>query len=139
MRKLAFLIGGLLFGYGLAYSGMARPEVVLSFLQLTDFGLLLVLGVAVVITFITYHAARHFLKKPLQAKKFEKKDNPPSKNTIIGAVIFGLGWGLSGLCPGSALASIGIGNLPVLYGIGGMFLGAYASSFTNYKKRPSSD
>ena len=46
-------------------------------------------------------------------------------DTIIGAIIFGLGWGLSGLCPGSAMASLGVGNLPSLIGIAGMFIGAY--------------
>jgi uncharacterized membrane protein YedE/YeeE len=40
-------------------------------------------------------------------------------------VIFGVGWGLSGLCPGAAVASVGIGNGPVLIGLAGMFLGAY--------------
>ncbi len=44
---------------------------------------------------------------------------------MIGAIIFGVGWGLSGLCPGAALSSLGVGNLPVIIGIGTMFLGAY--------------
>jgi len=62
----------------------------------------------------------------VEAGVLNKKNKPVKKNTIIGAVIFGIGWGLSGICPGSALASIGIGNLPILYGIAGMFVGAYA-------------
>ncbi|MEF8822151.1 MAG: DUF6691 family protein, partial [Halovenus sp.] len=40
--------------------------------------------------------------------------------------IFGVGWGLSGICPGAAYASLGVGNWPILYALGGMFLGAYA-------------
>jgi uncharacterized membrane protein YedE/YeeE len=40
-------------------------------------------------------------------------------------VIFGAGWGLSGICPGAAYASLGIGNVPILWAVGGMFVGAY--------------
>jgi uncharacterized membrane protein YedE/YeeE len=48
-----------------------------------------------------------------------------SKRTILGAMIFGVGWGLSGQCPGSSLASLGAGNLPIILGIVSMFIGAY--------------
>ena len=51
-----------------------------------------------------------------------KRGFPPD---IIGAAIFGVGWGISGQCPGSAIASLGVGNIPVLIGIVSMFLGAY--------------
>jgi len=47
-----------------------------------------------------------------------------SKNVISCAVIFGVGWGLSGQCPGSALASLGMGNLPILVGLAAIFIGA---------------
>jgi uncharacterized membrane protein YedE/YeeE len=57
--------------------------------------------------------------------EFKKRKRTLNKRTVIGAIIFGVGWGISGLCPGSAMASLGIGNLPVLIGIAGMFLGAY--------------
>lgn len=48
-----------------------------------------------------------------------------SRNVIVGAVFFGIGWGLSGQCLGSAVASLGTGNLPVFVGIAAMFIGAY--------------
>ena len=44
---------------------------------------------------------------------------------IVGAAIFGVGWGISGQCPGSAIASIGMGNIPILVGVISMFFGAY--------------
>jgi uncharacterized membrane protein YedE/YeeE len=48
-----------------------------------------------------------------------------SVRTIVGAAIFGVGWGLSGVCPGPAIAGIGDGNWPLLLALAGMFAGAY--------------
>jgi hypothetical protein len=119
------VIGGLLFGFGLALSGMTKPEVVLSFLQLEDLGLILVLGGAAGVTMMTMQIMPRLRSSPLLGNDFSVKDTVCDRRTIIGSVIFGIGWGLSGLCPGSAVASVGIGNYPVLVGIGAMFLGAY--------------
>jgi len=117
--------GGLLFGFGLAISGMAKQEIVLSFLQLKDYGLLLVLGASALITLITINLIPKVMKKPLLGGEFKKRERLFTKNIIIGATIFGIGWGISGQCPGSAIASLGTGNIPVLLGLAAMFLGAY--------------
>jgi hypothetical protein len=124
-RNLVVLLGGILFGFGLAYSGMTKQEVVLSFLQLKDLGLLLVLGGAVIVAFLAVNVFARFLKQPLLGGKFKPRRLPISRNVIIGAIIFGVGWGLSGQCPGSALASLGTGNLAILIGLVAMFIGAY--------------
>jgi len=126
IAKHAFVfIGGVLFGFGLAFGGMAKQEIVVSFLQLQDFGLILLLGASAIVTAITINLAPKIIKKPLLNGEFKKRKRILNKRTVIGAIIFGLGWGLSGLCPGSALASVGVGNLPALIGIAGMFIGAY--------------
>ena len=126
IAKHAFVfIGGIIFGFGLAFGGMAKQEIVLSFLQLQDLGLILLLGASAIVTAITINLAPKIIKKPLLNGEFKKRKRILNKRTIVGAIIFGLGWGLSGLCPGSALASVGVGNLPALIGIAGMFIGAY--------------
>ena len=117
--------GGILFGFGLAFGGMAKQEIVLSFLQLEDLGLLLLLGGSALVTALTINIVPKILKKPILGGEFKKRTRTLNKRTIIGAIIFGVGWGISGLCPGSAIASLGVGNLPVLIGIAGMFIGAY--------------
>jgi uncharacterized protein len=127
-------IGGLLFGFGLAFSGMTQPEIVLSFLQLKDLGLLLILGIAAGLTLITYQIIKKRINKPIVSNSFDPYPKILRKDALIGAVIFGIGWGISGLCPGSALASIGIGNMPILIGIGGMFLGSYVQGAYFSKK-----
>ena len=125
-RNIVLFIGGITFGFGLSWGGMSKPEVVLSFLQLKDYGLVLLMGAATVTTFFAINVAPRVLKEPILGGEFKPRTRTLSRNTIIGAIIFGLGWGLSGQCPGSALASLGIGNLPVLIGIAAMFVGAYA-------------
>jgi len=120
------LVGGLIFGFGLAYSHMARPEVVLNFLQFEDFGLLFVMfGGAAVTGVVFFIAPRVLDRAPLTGDRFERRLKSFDRNVLIGGGIFGVGWGLSGICPGAAYASLGIGNVTILWALGGMFLGAY--------------
>ena len=92
---------GLLFGIGLWLSGMANPRKVLDFLDVTgnwDPSLLLVMGGAVAVTLIAF---RPLLKKrPLDLRK--EIDTP----LVLGAALFGAGWGIAGYCPGPALTAL---------------------------------
>ena len=124
-RNIVLFVGGIVFGFGLAVGGMSKPEVVLSFLQLKDFGLIVLMGCATGVTFVAINVVPKFIERPILGGEFKPRTRTLSRNIIIGAVVFGVGWGLSGQCPGSALSSLGIGNLPVLLGIAAMFLGAY--------------
>ncbi|MFD1562345.1 YeeE/YedE family protein [Haloarchaeobius amylolyticus] len=120
------LVGGLIFGFGLGYSHMARPEVVLNFLQFEDFGLVFVMFGAAIVTGVTFFLAPRLLgRAPLTGDQFERRLKPFDRNVLIGGAIFGVGWGLSGICPGAAYASLGIGNVTILWALAGMFLGAY--------------
>jgi uncharacterized membrane protein YedE/YeeE len=124
-RNIVLFVGGIVFGFGLAVGGMSKPEIVLSFLQLKDFGLILLMGAATGVAFVAIKVVPRFVEKPVLGGEFKPRTRTLSRNTLIGAAIFGVGWGLSGQCPGSALSSLGVGNLPVLLGIAAMFLGAY--------------
>ncbi|WP_049972359.1 DUF6691 family protein [Haladaptatus cibarius] len=120
------LVGGLIFGFGLGFSQMAKPEVVLQFLQFDDFGLLFVMGGAAVVTGTTFAVATRLSgNAPLTGKAYTRRLKSFDKNVLVGGGIFGIGWGISGICPGAAYASVGLGNYLILFGIGGMFLGAY--------------
>ncbi|MEM4782365.1 MAG: DUF6691 family protein [Halalkalicoccus sp.] len=121
------LVGGLLFGFGLGYSHMARPEVVLDFLVFRDLGLLFVMfGGSLVAGLAFWVLPRLRDTAPLTRRSYERRLKPFDRNVLVGGTIFGVGWGLSGICPGAAYASLGVGNWPILYAIAGMFLGAYA-------------
>jgi uncharacterized membrane protein YedE/YeeE len=125
VKRFIVFTGGLLFGFGLAFGGMSKPEIVLSFLQLKDLGLLLLLGSSACVTSLTINLAPKFMKHPILGEEFRKRTRVLNRNTIIGAALFGIGWGISGQCPGSALASLGVGNIAILPGLATMFLGAY--------------
>ena len=124
--RVSALIAGGLFGVGLSVSGMANPDKVMNFLNVLgiwDASLLLVLGGAVVTTFIGY---RLVLKRgrPLFDEKFFIPGNTViDKQLILGAVLFGTGWGMTGFCPGPALAGLGFGVYEPWLFVGSMLIG----------------
>ncbi len=119
-------VGGLIFGFGLGFSHMARPEVVLNFLQFEDFGLLFVMGGAAVVTGLAFALVPRLRDRaPLTGDTYGRRLKSFDRNVLIGGSIFGVGWGLSGICPGAAYASLGVGNVTILWAIAGMFAGAY--------------
>ncbi|EMA67126.1 YeeE/YedE family protein [Halorubrum kocurii] len=121
------LVGGLVFGFGLGFSHMARPEVVIDFLTFEDFGLLFVMfGGSIVAGIAFWTVPKLFESAPLTGRPYGRRLKSFDRNVLIGGSVFGVGWGLSGICPGAAYASLGVGNWPILYAIGGMFIGAYA-------------
>jgi uncharacterized membrane protein YedE/YeeE len=137
---LVVLLGGLVFGFGLGLSQMAKPEVVLDFLQFDDLGLLFVMGGAAVVSGVTFFGATRFLDRaPLTGRGYARRMKTMDRNVPIGGAIFGVGWGLSGICPGAAYASVGIGNFPILWAVLGMFLGAYAQGYVRSSRADDTD
>ena len=112
MRVLVGLLAGLLFGAGLAVSQMINPDKVLAFLDVAgawDPSLAFVMLGAVVVTAFGY---RFVLRqpKPLLDDSFSVPTSTDvDGRLVIGAAIFGVGWGLGGYCPGPAIASVGLG------------------------------
>ena len=123
-RGLATLAAGALFGFGLSYATMIRPEVVLSFLRFQDFGLMLVMGGAVIVVAMVYTLAPRLLARPLLDDHFHKHPSTWNRDSALGAALFGMGWGLCGVCPGPAIAGLGAGNWDLLWALAGIALGA---------------
>jgi uncharacterized membrane protein YedE/YeeE len=127
-RALAALFSGIVFGLGLAIAGMTNPRKVLGFLDLAgdwDPSLLLVLGAAVVVAFAGF---RWVLRSgaPLLDTRFDL----PQARTIdapllLGAALFGVGWGISGYCPGPAIASLANGNRELMVFLPTLLLGQW--------------
>ncbi|KTG11533.1 transporter protein [Haloprofundus marisrubri] len=138
--SLVILLGGLVFGFGLGLSQMAKPEIVLDFLQFEDFGLVFVMGGAAVVSGLTFFVATRYLDRaPLTGRGYTRRLKTMDRNVPVGGVIFGVGWGLSGICPGAAYASVGLGNVTILWAILGMFLGAYAQGFARSTRADGTD
>ncbi|MFB6141105.1 MAG: DUF6691 family protein [Halosimplex sp.] len=132
---LVVVLGGMVFGVGLAVSRMTHPEVVLRFLRFEDLGLLLVMGGAAFVTGVVFRLGPQLLGRGLlTGKPLGRRVKSFDRNVLVGGAVFGVGWGLSGICPGAAYASFGVGNLPILWAIAGMFAGAYVQGVARSSK-----
>jgi uncharacterized membrane protein YedE/YeeE len=111
-RLFSALLAGVLFGAGLAVSGMMNPAKVLNFLDLAgswDPSLALVMGAALAVAAPAFRVAVR-REHPLVAPRFEiPKSRRVDAPLLSGAALFGLGWGLVGLCPGPAVAVLTTG------------------------------
>ena len=126
---LVTLLAGALFGFGLSVSTMIQPTVVLGFLRFQDYGLMLVMGGAVVVAMLGYQLAPRLMRRPVLDDHFHTHPAAWNRNTAVGAALFGVGWGLCGVCPGPAIAGLGTGNLDLLWALGGIGLGALAQGW----------
>lgn len=124
-RATEFVVG-LLFGLGLMLAGMTNPAKVLAFLDLAgawDPSLALVMGGAILVGLGAFALAkrrqRTFLGGPLTLPTATAID----RRLLAGSALFGVGWGLAGLCPGPALASLGLGDSRVLVFVAAMLGG----------------
>ena len=128
MTKLSSLISGIIFGIGLTISGMVNPEKVLGFLNIFydwDPSLMFVMIGAILIFSPLYFIFKR-KSRPIFSKNFvvPLKTNI-DKNLIVGAIMFGSGWGLAGLCPGPAISAISFLNTDVYLFVLFMFVGFY--------------
>lgn len=125
-RYLPPLASGILFGAGLTVGGMVDPVRVRGFLDLTgawDPTLAFVMGGALIVMAIAWKL-QGGMKHPIFAEKFSLPDRQDVDARLVGgAALFGIGWGLAGICPGPALASLALVPLKILPFIGAMLLG----------------
>ena len=126
MQSLISLLVGLVFGLGLIVSGMTDPARVLGFLDLAGSwnpSLAFVMGGAIVVALPAFAFAarrqRTLTGAPLQLPTATRID----RRLVLGALAFGAGWGLAGLCPGPALALLVTGNGKVLVFVASMLVG----------------
>ena len=131
-QNLVALFCGLIFGLGLSLSQMIDRDRILGFLDITgnwDSTLLFVLGGAVGVTLITFRFVLR-LSHPIVSEKFylpTKKD--VDSTLVIGAAIFGIGWGIAGYCPGPAITALVIDPVnPALFSLT-LIIGSFLYDF----------
>jgi uncharacterized membrane protein YedE/YeeE len=126
LQITASLIAGTLMGAGLMISGMMNPNKVLSFLDIFgnwDPTLIFVMGGAIFSALPGFWLSRR-LTKPLLANNFQLPDKKNFDRRLVGgAAIFGVGWGLVGLCPGPAISAITTGSPQVIVFVISMTVG----------------
>ncbi len=129
-RVLTALLIGLVFGTGIALSGMINPAKVLNFFDVAgswDPSLAFVMGGALIVTAIGY---RLVLKRP--APLLEARFHLPARRDIdlpllAGAGLFGIGWGIAGFCPGGSIPALGLGEPAALIFVAAMACGIAAT------------
>lgn len=134
------LLAGLIFGLGLMVSGMANPEKVLGFLDIAglwDPSLAFVMGGAIIVGLVAFAVAR---RRTLSFLGFTMKmpaNNRIESRLVIGSMMFGIGWGIAGFCPGPALVALGAGEIKAVVFVASMVAGMMAFEVIERIKRPS--
>lgn len=124
--SLAAFLSGLIFGLGLLLSGMANPEKVLGFLDIAglwDPSLAFVMGGAILVGLVAFAIAR---KRTLSFLGFDMKlpsGTDIDKRLVTGSLIFGIGWGIAGFCPGPGLVALGAGEIKAAVFVAAMVSG----------------
>lgn len=137
---LASLGTGTLFGAGLALSDMVNPDRVLAFLDLAgrwDPSLAFVMGGALFPMAIAYFVSRRMSSPLLDKRFFIPESRVLDRQLILGAVLFGMGWGLVGLCPGPALAGLVLGVWELWLFVAAMLAGMMIHRFAVDRGRPT--
>ncbi|WGR95796.1 YeeE/YedE family protein [Bradyrhizobium sp. ISRA443] len=126
MQILASFICGLIFGAGLLISGMTDPQKVLGFLDIFgawDATLAFVMAGAVAVTAAGFALARHRTAPTFSARFLWPDRSDIDAPLVTGAVLFGIGWGLVGICPGPALVNLAGLTLPIVVFVVAMVVG----------------
>ncbi len=141
MRQIGLaLVAGALFGAGLAFSGMADPAKVRGFLDI--FGawnptLMFVMAGALIPMGLAWRIQAK-LRAPLAAERFNLPDTSRLDARLIGgAVLFGIGWGVAGLCPGPAIADLALAPRPALIFVLAMIAGMGLFKITTSRSAPA--
>lgn len=117
MMTFTSLLAGLVFGLGLIVSGMANPAKVLGFLDLGgswDPSLAFVMGGAVAVAAVAFTFARGRKKSLLGADMKLSTSRVIDRRLVLGSILFGVGWGIAGFCPGPGLVALGMGEVKAL-------------------------
>lgn len=126
MKNFISLLVGVLFALGLGYSGMTQPHIVRGFLDVGanwNWTLMGVMIGAIGVHCITFRLIMR-RKSPLFSDEFKvPSDKKLDRRLILGALIFGLGWGWTGICPGPGIVSLASGEMPFVYFVISMLIG----------------
>lgn len=123
-------IVGLLFGTGIAFSGMANPAKVLNFFDVAgtwDPSLAFVMGGALLVTAIGYRFVLRRAKPVCEARFHLPANRKLDMPLLAGSAVFGIGWGISGFCPGGAIPALGLGETSAWIFVGSMLAGITAA------------
>ena len=140
MNGLAAFAAGLVFGAGLILSGMTDPAKVIGFLDIAgnwDPSLAFVMGGAILIGFFAFRLAARRTRSFLSGAMHLPQRRDIDARLVAGSVVFGVGWGIAGFCPGPALVSFASGVAPAAVFVAAMLFGmALHISLERFLRKP---
>lgn len=125
-QRLICLLLGVVFGFALSRSGPSDYDLIRALFSGKDFTIALVIGTAVVTAAIGMKLLALMGNRGFRGEMISIKKVPLSRFTLVGGILFGIGWALSGACPGTLLAQIGEGKILGLFTALGLVAGTYA-------------
>lgn len=131
MLKVTAFFAGLIFGFGLLLAGMANPAKVLAFLDVSgtwDPSLALVMAGAISVAVVPLNWARRNRQSLLGARMQLPVTTQLDARLIAGSLVFGIGWGIAGICPGPAVATLLTGHWKILIFLSALLAGMYLFS-----------
>ncbi len=137
-RAVEFAVG-LLFGWGLILAGMTDPGKVIGFLDLAgawDPSLAFVMGGAIAVGFFAFALAKKRTTNLFGGALHLPTSRDIDRPLVIGALLFGAGWGLAGFCPGPGIVSMAAGEFKGLVFVAAMVAGMAVFEFTNKRASP---
>ncbi|MET3496614.1 YeeE/YedE family protein [Variovorax boronicumulans] len=140
MIALASLLAGLVFGLGLILSGMADPAKVLGFLDIAgawDPSLAFVMAGAIAVGMVAFMVARRRTVSLLGAQMRLPTARHIDRRLLVGGMLFGVGWGIAGFCPGPGLVALGMGEVKALVFVAAMLAGMGIFELLEGRKRPA--
>ena len=138
MLVLTSLLAGLVFGLGLIVSGMANPAKVIGFLDLAgdwDPSLALVMAGAIAVGVVAFAVARRRMVSFIGAEMKLPTPSRIDRRLVLGSLVFGVGWGVAGFCPGPGLVALGLGEAKAVVFVAAMLAGMGIFELLERRKR----
>lgn len=124
-NRMGYLLTGIFFGFVLSRTGASDYNYIYWMFAGIDLKLALLMGTAIVVGAIGMIILKALGNKDIHGQEIEINRKPLNRNTVIGGMLFGIGWAVSGACPGTVLAQIGEGKILGLFTFLGMVFGTY--------------
>ena len=124
-KNLGFLLFGIFFGFTLSRVGASDYDLIVGMFLGQDYTLVGVLIVAIIVGIIGMQVLKRYAQPVKSGEPLKISYKEIKKWSILGAAIFGLGWGITGACPGTVLAQVGEGKIFGFFTFAGMIFGTY--------------
>lgn len=132
-----YVLLGIVFGFLLSRVGATDYDAIAGMFRLSDLHLVGVIGVAIALNAVGFALIRRYRVATRAGEPIALAPKPMTRGVVLGGLLFGAGWALSGTCPGTALAQIGEGKLAALATFAGILLGAQVHALRARPSAPS--